>query len=312
VLLLDRLDGLELVLPKFHALAPRRRSLIPSPYDRMSFQFTQARRAQSHLRIALYGAPGSGKTYSALRIAAGLGCQRIGVIDSERGKSRKQAGKGIEFGVLVLPSHSPRAYIEAFEAAAKAQIDGLIVDSLSHEWMGQGGALDMAAAIAKQSESGNDFTAWQSVSPEHSRVFDALLQFPGHVIATLRAKMAYEMVDATNRAGRRVQKPEARGLVPVQREGYAYELDVIGMLSPATHELRIEKSCCEAYPAGAIVPQPGAELGRRLGQWLRGDRLDRPEASSSNGREPRAEYLDGSSSNAREPRVEYDDPAGAH
>lgn len=248
----------------------------------MSLTFVQARRAQCFLRIALYGAPGTGKTYSALRMASGLGCQRIGVIDSERGKSRKQAGKGVEFGVLVLPNHSPRAYIEAFDAAAKAQIDGLIIDSLSHEWMGQGGALDMAAAAA--ANGGNEFAAWSSVSPEHSRVFDALLQYPGHVIATLRAKMAYELVEGLNRVGRKVQKPEARGLVPVQREGYAYELDVIGMLGP-THELRVEKSCCELYPAGAMVPRPGVELGRKLGQWLRGE-----PPSSANSREPRIEY----------------------
>jgi len=91
-------------------------------------QFVQAKRAQSHARIALVGPPGSGKTYSALRIASGLGCQRIGLIDSERGKSKKQSGKGIEFGVLVLPNHSPRTYCEALEVAAKADLDGLIVD----------------------------------------------------------------------------------------------------------------------------------------------------------------------------------------
>jgi DNA polymerase III delta prime subunit len=235
----------------------------------MPLQFVQAKRAQSHARIALVGPPGSGKTYSALRIAAGLGCQRIGLIDSERGKSKKQSGKGIEFGVLVLPNHSPRTYCEALEVAAKAGLDGLIVDSLSHEWTGTQGALEMVASVARGSESGNEFAAWKTVSPEHSRLFDMLLGYPGHVIGTMRSRKAYEMVEETNRAGRPVMKPREVGLVPVQREGYEYEFDVVGFLE-AEHRMTITKTCCEAYPRGAVVQKPGEEFGQRLAAWLRG------------------------------------------
>jgi nucleoside-triphosphatase THEP1 len=234
----------------------------------MAITFVQARRAQSHARIALVGPPGSGKTYSALRIAAGLGCQRIGLVDSERGKSRKQSGKGVEFGVAVLPNHAPRMYCEALEAAAKAGIDGVIIDSLSHEWMGEQGALEMVATMARNSESGNEFAAWKTVSPEHARLFDLILQYPGHVLATMRSRKAYEMVEEVNRSGRKVTKPREIGLEPVQREGYEYEFDVVGMLDH-DHRWTLTKSCCEAYPRGAVVPQPGAEFGQRFASWLR-------------------------------------------
>jgi nucleoside-triphosphatase THEP1 len=235
----------------------------------MAITFVQARRAQSHARIALVGPPGSGKTYSALRIAAGLGCQRIGLVDSERGKSRKQSGKGVEFGVAVLPNHAPRTYCEALEAAAKAGIDGVIVDSLSHEWMGEQGALEMVATMARNSDSGNEFAAWKTVSPEHARLFDLILQYPGHVIATMRSRKAYEMVEVQNRAGRTVKQPREVGLEPVQREGYEYEFDVVGFLD-AEHKWTVTKSCCETYPRGAVVPQPGAEFGQRFASWIRG------------------------------------------
>jgi len=236
----------------------------------MALQFVQAKRAQSHARIALVGPPGSGKTYSALRIAAGLGCQRIGLIDSERGKSRKQSGKGVEFGVVVLPNHAPRMYCEALEAAAKANIDGVIIDSLSHEWMGEQGALEMVATMARNSESGNEFAAWKTVSPEHSHLFDLILQYPGHVVATMRSRKAYEMVDVPNRAGRMVKQPREVGLEPVQREGYEYEFDVVGFLE-AEHRMTITKTCCETYPRGTVVQKPGEDFGQRFAAWLRGE-----------------------------------------
>jgi len=231
--------------------------------------FMQAHRAGSHARIALVGPPGSGKTFSALRVAQGLGCARIGVVDSERGKSRKQADKGVPFGLVVLPNHSPQKYIEAIEAAAKANVDGLIIDSLSHEWTGEQGALEMVAALARNSESGNEFASWKAVSPEHMRLFDVLLGFPGHVLATMRSKKKYELVEVQNRQGRMVKQPREVGIVPVQREDFAYEFDLVGQLD-AEHRWTITKTCCEAYPRGAVVPQPGVEFGKRLATWLRG------------------------------------------
>ena len=259
--------------------------------DSMQMQFVQAHRASAKARVALIGPPGSGKTYSALRIAAGLGCQRIGLVDSERGKSRKQADKGVEFGVLQLPNHSPRTYIEALDAAAKAGIDGLIIDSLSHEWTGDQGALEMVAAVAKQTDSGNEFAAWKAVSPEHARLFDVLLQYPGHVIGTMRSRKAYEMVDVPNRAGRMVKQPREIGLEPVQREGFEYEFDVVGMLDQ-DHRWLLSKSCCEAYPRGAVVPQPGVEFGQKLALWLRSGGNQQQQRASDNGT-PAAAHSDG-------------------
>jgi hypothetical protein len=71
-----------------------------------------------------------------------------------------------------------------------------------------------------------------------------------------------------NRSGRKVTKPREIGLEPVQREGYEYEFDVVGMLDH-DHRWTLTKSCCEAYPRGAVVPQPGAEFGQRFASWLR-------------------------------------------
>lgn len=65
-----------------------------------------------------------------------------------------------------------------------------------------------------------------------------------------------------------VKQPREVGLEPVQREGFEYEFDVVGYLD-AEHRWTITKTCCEAYPRGAVVPQPGAEFGQRFASWLR-------------------------------------------
>lgn len=48
--------------------------------------FKKAERKQAKLRLGLVGPAGSGKTFSALQIASGLG-GKVAVIDTERGSA---------------------------------------------------------------------------------------------------------------------------------------------------------------------------------------------------------------------------------
>ena len=56
----------------------------------MTYSFQQATKENIKLRMALYGPPGCGKTYTALQLASILG-KKIGLIDTEYGSSRKYA-----------------------------------------------------------------------------------------------------------------------------------------------------------------------------------------------------------------------------
>src|SRR5690606_13664649 len=97
--------------------------------------FRKATKQQSRLRMALIGPSGSGKTYTALRIGSHLG-DRIAVIDTERGSASKYADK-FEFDVMELDSFHPQKYIDGIKAAEAEGYDVLIIDSLSHAWMGK-------------------------------------------------------------------------------------------------------------------------------------------------------------------------------
>ena len=157
--------------------------------------FVKAVRSQRKLRAAIDGPSGSGKTYSMLRLAfamkaAGL-CNRIAVIDTENNSASLYAGESPDgepwaFDALNLTQFSPDAFTHAIRAAVGEGYDLIGIDSLSHAWIGQGGALDLV-----DQKGGNKFTAWKDVTPLHRAMIDAIVQSPAHVLVTMRSKTEY-------------------------------------------------------------------------------------------------------------------------
>ena len=152
--------------------------------------FKRAQRKQAKLRLALMGPAGSGKTYSALKIAKGLG-GRVAIIDTERGSAELYSNL-LEYDAAQLePPYSPDHYIQLLKAAEEAGYDVIIVDSLSHAWAGDGGILDIHDRASKVTR--NSFSAWREVTPKHNMLVDALLGSSSHVIVTMRTKTSYEV-----------------------------------------------------------------------------------------------------------------------
>lgn len=222
--------------------------------------FKKAVKSQLKGRIALIGISGSGKTYSALRIACGLGGQ-IAVIDTERGSASKYADE-FDFDVLEPASFHPERFIEAIKDAAAGGYGVLIIDSLSHAWMGKDGALELVDNAAARSQSKNTFTAWRDVTPLHNRLVDAILQYPGHVIVTMRAKSEYVM--ETNDRGKTA--PRKVGLAPIQRDGLEYEFDLVADMDNDNNMI-VTKTRCKAF-FRAVIKTPTEDVGRDFLVWL--------------------------------------------
>jgi hypothetical protein len=223
--------------------------------------FTKASKKQSRLRLALVGPSGSGKTYSALAIAAGLG-KKVALLDTERGSAAKYAGLFGDFDHAELGNHHPQRFIDAIAEAERAEYDVLVIDSLSHAWVGRDGALELVDAAARRSKAGNSFAAWRDVTPIQNSLIDAILRSRLHIIATMRAKTEYVVEAGPN--GKLV--PRKVGLAPVQRDGVEYEFDVVGELDN-DHNLAVTKSRCPAL-TGVVISKPGLQLARSLTVWL--------------------------------------------
>ena len=218
--------------------------------------FKRAERKSAKLRAALCGTSGSGKTYSALLLAKGLG-KNVALIDTERGSAELYSDL---FGYDVAqlsPPFEPRRYIELIKSAAAAY-DVLVIDSLSHAWVGEGGVLEMHENAAKADRTGNSYTAWRNVTPQHNALVDAILNAPCHVIVTMRSKTAYELIDD----GRGKKKPLKIGLAPIQRDGLEYEFTLVLDVSVDGHVATASKDRTRLWDGrnAVITEQHGHEL----------------------------------------------------
>ena len=221
--------------------------------------FTKAKRTNAKLRLAITGTAGSGKTYGALLIAKGLE-GKIAVIDTECGSASLYSHL-VDFDVCNLtPPFDPRRYVNIIHEAENAGYNVIIIDSLSHEWNGEGGCLDIQAKIAATKYRGNTYAAWRDVTPLHDSLIQAILAFPCHIIATIRSK-----TDTIINDNRQVQKV---GLAPVQREGTDYEFTTVLDISQ-NHMATVSKDRTGVFNDTPFHITP--QIGERLLEWLNSD-----------------------------------------
>lgn len=223
--------------------------------------FNKAKRTQLKLRVALCGPTGSGKTYTALQLAAGMG-GRVAVIDTESGSASRYADK-FDFDVCELANHSPQEYMAAIRDAEAAGFDVLIIDSLSHAWMGKNGALEQVDKAGARSQ-GNKFAGWKEVTPIQTALIELIVRSKCHVIATMRSKMQYELQE--NEKGKKV--PVKLGMGVIQRDGVEYEFDIVAEMDQDHRAIFTKSRMAEI--ADEVISKPGKDIGKRLKEWADG------------------------------------------
>ena len=261
--------------------------------------FKKAKRQDVRLRVLLVGLSGAGKTYSGLAIASHLG-GRLAVVDTEDGSASKYAdeacqcrtcrghGTSFEFDVLELDRHSPKDYMQAMKAASANGYGVLLLDSITHEWDGRGGCLEMVDAAQRQAK--NKYTAWGPVTSQHQQFLQAIRDWPGHVIATCRAKEKHAVEGKT---------VSSRGVLPVQREGIEYEFDVVVFLDGARGQIVKTRA---AVLDGRIDDRPGQELADALQAWAgSGDRTEPTAAEAPPSDQPPAQQAPRTEQRAERP-----------
>ncbi|MGL4982477.1 MAG: AAA family ATPase, partial [Treponemataceae bacterium] len=119
--------------------------------------------------------------------------------------------------------------------------------------------------ISQSSTNRNSFSAWGKVSVKQKKFIDAILNFQGHVIATMRSKTEWVVSDSGNGKFR----PEKLGLAPEQGKGIEYEFDMLLEMNQ-NHQGLITKDRTGKFQ-DHVIDKPSEEFGEKLYQWLTGD-----------------------------------------
>lgn len=187
--------------------------------------FVKAKKEKIWTKILLGGSSGSGKTYSALRLATGLAKKcgsGIAAIDTEAGRIRYYANEFDFSDMQLTEPFTPEKYIEAINDAVSSGFKVLIIDSISHEW---NYCVDIHDKMP-----GNSWTNWAKVTPRHDAFMEKILQAPIHIIATVRGKDEYVLEEKNGK-----QTPKKVGLGFKQRDGVEYNYTATFNIAQDTH-----------------------------------------------------------------------------
>ena len=260
----------------------------------MSFTFKPATRDKIGLLFAVAGASGSGKTYSALRLAKGIanGTGKIAVIDTEAGRAKHYADKFNFLHGDFEPPFTPERYVEAVRAAEEAGATVIVIDSMSHEWNGEGGLSDIAEEQARKMATGRDGKlqewkieamtgpSWAKPKIRHKRMMSRLIQTRTHVIFCLRAedKVKFQKVKDPN--GYEKTQIIPVGWKPVCEKGFMFEMSGSLTLSPdrpgaVNYELdrKLNADLLKIFQDGQAITE---DHGRALKLWAETGEHERP------------------------------------
>ena len=253
------------------------------PLDRQ-FKITPARRVATPLIIGIAGCGGSGKTFSALRLASGIASvtrTSVAVIDTEGGRALHYAppegqdpGPG-EFDFLhvdLCAPFDPASYLAAIKQCAAAGHKTIIVDSMSHEHEGEGGVLEMVDQIRSKSNNPNEASHWAEPKRERLKLLDAIVQLRVTMILCFRAKDKLKL-------GRGA--PTSLGWMPVGGVEYAFATTIFGVLEPGAEGVPTWKTrepgqkIMTKWPwqLRAALPEGkpfSEEMGSALARWAAG------------------------------------------
>lgn len=264
----------------------------------MPFTFREGRRDSLSLLIGLAGGTGSGKTFSAMRLAVGLsGGKKFAVVDTENGRANFYADYfKFDHGNLFAPFR-PKAYVEAIQAADKAGYPVIVVDSASHEWDGDGGVLEwheeLLAEFVRRSKAGGDTRpdyqieesnsqrAW--IEPKgslsgHKFLMSRLLQVRAHVILCFRAEPKTEIAKEKTESGKmKTVFREKRGLTgldgwfPICEKKMPFEMTTYLLFTAENPGVPKPITLREPHKPFFPLDKPiTEEAGRQLAAWARG------------------------------------------
>jgi len=229
--------------------------------------FQRAQRSQVFAKLAITGPTGSGKTFSALRLAGGLlngTGKRIAFLDTENDSASLYSER---FDFDVLPINRPfenEKFIEGINMAVSEGYGIVIIDSSSHFWEG---VLEYKSKL--DGRGGNSYTNWQDANKKFDGIIAAVLHSKIHLIACMRSKMDYILEDN----GKGKMAPRKVGLAPVMRDGIEYEFTTVFDIA-LDHQAQASKDRSGLFTDK--ICQITEATGATLAEWLSGATAKQP------------------------------------
>lgn len=242
------------------------------------------------LLVGLCGASGSGKTFSALRLATGIQTVTGGdiyVIDTE---SRRACHYADKFKFRHIDFKAPFGsldYLEAVQHCVSKGAGVIVIDSLSHEHEGPGGYL-MTHAAEIERMAGNDyqkaervkFAAWIKPAALRRQFINGILQVNVNLVCCFRAKEKLKL--------ERGKDPVPQGWMPIAGEEFTFEMTTRALLYPGSNgvptwnpDMPGEKIMSKLPEQFLGMLNDGKALsedhGQKLAQWARGTPLKKEE-----------------------------------
>lgn len=233
----------------------------------------QAKRGGSKAIIGIAGVSGSGKTYTALKIARGMvsNASEIGFLDTENKRGSMYAD--ILDGPFMIgdlyPPFSPKRYSEAIKEFQEAGVKVLVIDSVSHEWEGEGGCDDIANAPLA---AGKKMANWIGAKRDHKSFMNTLLQCNMNIICCIRAREKTDFKDPS--------KPVSLGVQPVCEKNFMFEMTASLLMEnegKSQKFLKIPAFLQKAFGSGNGYL--GIETGKNIIDWINTGEKEDPEVT---------------------------------
>lgn len=257
-----------------------------------TYTFRPAIREQVGLLIGIVGCSGSGKTYSAMRLASGIvgEGQKFAVIDTEARRSLHYADM-FKFDMCEIHApFRPENYVAAIKAADDAGYKAIVVDSFSHEWAGEGGILDWQeeeltrmAGDSYQKREACKMAAWIKPKMAHKQMVQRLLQCKATLILCFRAeeKMKMEKV-VDEKTGKEKTAIIPIGFQPICSKEIPYEMTVSFLLTPDKpgfpQPIKLQEQHKPLFPLNKPINE---ESGKLVAAWAAGGVIAGPDYASN-------------------------------
>jgi hypothetical protein len=255
-----------------------------------TFELKPGVRSHVPLLVGIVGASGTGKTFSALRLAVGI--QRvvggkIGVIDTEHMRATHYCDRFKFEHLDFKPPFGPLDYLAAIEHCVSQNCKIVVVDSMTHEHSGEGGVLDQIEQFLERLDGDkrdrNLMRATIKPKAQRKKLNNAIVQLGINGIFCYRAVEKIKPVPG--------QQPKNLGWMPETTSTLHYDMIQRFLLTPGCNgvpqlvpqtdeEKRIAKQPEQFKDFFRPNEQLSEDLGERMARWAAGEALNQPSKTT--------------------------------